>query len=82
LFVGYAPTDNPRYACAVVVEHGMGGSRTAAPITRDILLQAQKIDPSRRPERFKSAALTGSGSMAEAAAQPAAENPKPRRNNP
>jgi penicillin-binding protein 2 len=48
LFCAYAPVDNPRYACAVVVEHGMGGSRTAAPIARDILLQVQKIDPSRR----------------------------------
>ncbi len=25
LFCAYAPVDNPRYACAVVVEHGMGG---------------------------------------------------------
>jgi penicillin-binding protein 2 len=48
LFCGYAPADNPRYACAVVVEHGMGGSRTAAPIARDILLHVQKLDPSRR----------------------------------
>lgn len=41
LFVGYAPYDNPRYAVSVVVEHGGGGSRAAAPIARDILLQAQ-----------------------------------------
>lgn len=48
LFCAYAPVASPRYACAVVVEHGMGGSRTAAPIVRDILLQVQKVDPSRR----------------------------------
>jgi penicillin-binding protein 2 len=42
LFVGYAPVDNPRYACAVIVEHGGGGSAVAAPIVRDILLEAQK----------------------------------------
>ncbi len=36
LFIGYAPTDNPRYAAAVVIEHGMGGSRAAAPVARDI----------------------------------------------
>ncbi|MDD9877493.1 MAG: penicillin-binding protein 2 [Magnetovibrio sp.] len=42
LFVGYAPADNPRYAVAVVVEHGGSGSKTAAPIARDILLEAQK----------------------------------------
>jgi len=45
LFVGYAPVENPRYAVAVVVEHGGGGSRAAAPIARDILLQAQYGGP-------------------------------------
>ena len=40
LFVSFAPYDNPRYAVAVVVEHGGSGSRAAAPIARDILLQA------------------------------------------
>lgn len=37
LFVGYAPLDDPKYACAVVVEHGGSGSATAAPIARDLL---------------------------------------------
>jgi penicillin-binding protein 2 len=40
LFVGYAPYDNPRYAAAVVVEHGGGGSAVAGPIVRDALLRA------------------------------------------
>ena len=40
LYVNYAPADAPRIAVAVVVEHGGGGSRTAAPIARDITLQA------------------------------------------
>lgn len=40
LFVGYAPHDNPRYAVSVVVEHGGGGSTAAAPIARDVMLQA------------------------------------------
>ena len=40
LFVDYAPFDNPRVAVAVVVEHGGGGSAVAAPIARDITLQA------------------------------------------
>jgi penicillin-binding protein 2 len=47
LFVGYAPVSEPRYACAVVVEHGGGGSTAAAPIARDVLLEVQKRDPSR-----------------------------------
>lgn len=40
LFVAFAPADNPKYAVAVVVEHGGGGSTAAAPIARDVLLQA------------------------------------------
>ncbi|MEO6151653.1 MAG: penicillin-binding protein 2 [Croceibacterium sp.] len=37
LFVCYAPTDEPRYAMSVVVEHGTFGARAAAPIARDIM---------------------------------------------
>jgi penicillin-binding protein 2 len=37
LFVFFAPVDQPRYAGAVVIEHGMGGSRAAAPVARDVL---------------------------------------------
>ncbi len=40
LFVNFAPYDNPKYAVAVIVEHGGGGSKAAAPIARDITLQA------------------------------------------
>ena len=50
LFVGYAPSDNPRYAVSVVVEHGGGGSKVAAPIARDLLLATQKRDPANREE--------------------------------
>ena len=38
--MAYAPYDSPRYAVAVVVEHGGGGSTVAAPIARDVLLRA------------------------------------------
>ncbi len=40
LFVCFAPVDAPRIAIAVVLEHGGGGSSAAAPIARDIALQA------------------------------------------
>ncbi len=40
LFVGYAPYDDPKYSVSVVVEHGGGGSATAAPVARDIMLYA------------------------------------------
>ncbi|MEM1133668.1 MAG: penicillin-binding protein 2 [Pseudomonadota bacterium] len=36
LFVCFAPFDNPRYACSVVIEHG-GGSGAAYPVARDVL---------------------------------------------
>ncbi len=48
LFVGYAPIDSPRYAVSVVVEHGGGGSKAAAPIARDLLREVQRRDPARR----------------------------------
>ena len=44
LFVGYAPISSPRYACAVVVEHGGSGAKAAAPIARDVLREAQRLD--------------------------------------
>jgi penicillin-binding protein 2 len=37
LFVCYAPADAPRYAMAVVVEHGGFGASAAAPIARDVM---------------------------------------------
>lgn len=40
LFVGYAPQDKPRYAVAVLVEHGGGGSSVAAPIASALLKEA------------------------------------------
>lgn len=43
LFVAYAPVDKPKFAMGVIVEHGGGGSKVAAPIARDILVEAQKL---------------------------------------
>ena len=37
LFIGFAPVENPLYAVAVVIEHGMSGSGAAAPVARDLL---------------------------------------------
>ncbi|MDD2840463.1 MAG: penicillin-binding protein 2 [Rickettsiales bacterium] len=42
LFVAFAPYEEPKYAIAVVAEHGNSGSGAAAPVARDILLFAQK----------------------------------------
>ncbi|MFQ5785303.1 MAG: penicillin-binding protein 2 [Alphaproteobacteria bacterium] len=53
LFVAFAPVRKPRYAIAVVVEHGGSGSRAAAPIARDVLRETLRRDRSRDggPER-------------------------------
>ncbi len=37
LFVAYAPSDNPRIAVSVIVEHGEHGSSAAAPIARELI---------------------------------------------
>ncbi len=55
LFVGYAPLKNPRYVCSVVVEHGIGGSRAAAPLARDLLIETQKRDPGATPIHIQGA---------------------------
>ncbi len=44
LFVGYAPQKHPKYAVAVAVEHGGGGSSVAAPIASKLLQEALKLD--------------------------------------
>ena len=51
LFVCFAPVDAPRYACAVIVEHGGGGSRVAAPIARDVMRLVQARDGDTRLTR-------------------------------
>jgi penicillin-binding protein 2 len=45
LFVGYGPIKDPSYVVSVIVEHGVGGSKAAAPMARDLLLATQKRDP-------------------------------------
>ena len=49
LFIGYAPADRPKYAVAVVVDHGGGGSTAAARPARDILRDLIQRDPARQP---------------------------------
>lgn len=44
LFVAFAPVDKPRYAVTVVVEHGGGGARAAAPIASKILYETLRLE--------------------------------------
>jgi penicillin-binding protein 2 len=48
LFVCFAPYDAPRYAVAVVVEHGNAGADVAAPLARDIMRDTITRDPAGR----------------------------------
>ena len=50
LFVFFAPTDKPKYAGAVVIEHG-GGSGAAYPIARDVMTFL--FDPTKGLEALK-----------------------------
>jgi peptidoglycan glycosyltransferase len=43
-FIGFAPVDQPRYAIAVIVEHGEGGWAVAAPIAIQVLAEAVSIE--------------------------------------
>lgn len=49
LFVGYAPVQDPTYVCSVVVEHGVGGSKAAAPMAKDILVEVQRLGLANMP---------------------------------
>ncbi|MBR6663434.1 MAG: hypothetical protein IKL33_01265, partial [Alphaproteobacteria bacterium] len=50
LFVAFAPFNNPKYGVAVLVEHGRSGSKVAAPIAGQMLLEALKLDATDKPE--------------------------------
>ena len=50
LFVCFAPYDAPRYAVAVVIEHGNAGAAAAAPLAKDIMAETLLRDPANRSE--------------------------------
>ncbi len=56
LFVGYAPLESPRYAVSVIVEHGGGGSAVAAPIAKEVLSEAMRLERERERTRPQSPA--------------------------
>jgi penicillin-binding protein 2 len=61
LFICFAPTSSPRYAAAVVVEHGGAGGRVAGPIARDIMLECEQRDPARPLGGARLAAMRAEG---------------------
>jgi penicillin-binding protein 2 len=58
LFIAYAPIDAPRYAVAVIVQHGgMGGGTAGAPRAREIMKVALLKDPEIRARVERSGLL-------------------------
>jgi penicillin-binding protein 2 len=58
LFVAFAPYDDPRYAVAVIVEHGgLGGATAGAPRAREVMRVALLKDPEIRARIEKPAPL-------------------------
>ncbi len=50
LFVFFTPVEAPRYAGAVVIEHGMGGARAAAPVAKSMMTYL--FDPAKAMEEL------------------------------
>lgn len=80
LFVFFAPVGAPRYAGAVVIEHGLGGAAAAAPVACDALTYL--FDKDKAMERLTALERQWGGTMAErmarrAAAWTAAGGPPP-----
>ncbi|TRD09906.1 penicillin-binding protein 2 [Erythrobacter insulae] len=85
LFTFFAPTENPRYAGAVVIEHG-GGSGSAYPIARDVM--TFMFDPQKGLEQLQTLEKQWGGTAqqrlekryaAYAAERGASVTPPPRR---
>ena len=74
--VGYAPHDNPRYACSVIVEHGGGGSAVAAP-SRAISCCARNWARCRRPRCTRSASAATSNGYTRVADPAPTPTPRP-----
>ena len=43
-FISYAPAENPKVACSIIVEHGGHGGVVAAPIAHDLLALALGVN--------------------------------------
>ena len=70
LFVFFAPYEKPRYAGAVVIEHGMGGARAAAPVAKDALTFL--FDRAKAMQNLAALEQTWGGTLAERTARRAA----------
>ncbi len=58
-FVAYAPSETPRIALAVIVEHGDSGSRTAAPIAGELIRHYLVKDKQPVPNQDQARTIAG-----------------------
>lgn len=63
LFVCFAPVEQPLYAAAVVIEHGLGGSRAAAPVAKDFM--TYMFDPQKAMDSLLALEAGWGGNIAE-----------------
>jgi len=52
LFIGYAPVNDPKYACVSIIEHGAVPAHPHVANARDVMLLCQQRDPSRMPAAY------------------------------
>ncbi len=79
LFVAFAPTESPRYAVSIILEHGIAGGKYAAPIAKDVLtylFEPERALKALEPIERALAAKRAEVARAEAAAVRAAEEEK------
>jgi len=86
LFVAFAPYDDPRYAVAVIIEHGgMGGATAGAPRAREVMRVALLKDPEIRARIERPAPLPEAAPedvMEGAAPEDPVDTPEPSTPNP
>lgn len=70
LFVFFAPVENPIYAGAVVIEHGMGGARAAAPVAKSMM--TYMFDPKRAMDELQAMEAAWGGDVNSRMARKAA----------
>ncbi len=58
-FIAHAPARRPRYALAVLVEHGGGGAHAAAPLARDVMRYILEHPPKAPRVRARQPAVAG-----------------------
>ncbi|MEA3015039.1 MAG: penicillin-binding protein 2 [Sphingomonadales bacterium] len=71
LFIFFAPVGAPRYAGAVVIEHGLGGARAAAPVACDVMTYL--FDKAKAEERLAPLEAQWGGTLAERMARRTSE---------